>query len=109
MIYNYVIYMYINILLLSACDAGSMVTSICWNDGANMLAAMQDGNFVVWYHPGIVHLDRDLLPITVLTKEGRYMYIYTDSLLFGYINCRRERHISLHNSHVLGGFSVVIE
>lgn len=76
MIYNYVIYMYINILLLSACDAGSMVTSICWNDGANMLAAMQDGNFVVWYHPGIVHLDRDLLPITVLTKEGRYMYIY---------------------------------
>ena len=50
---------------------GSMVTSICWNDGANMLAAMQDNNFVVWYHPGIVHADKDLLPLTLLTKEGR--------------------------------------
>lgn len=51
--------------------AGSMVTSICWNDGANMLAAMQDNSFVVWYHPGIVHADKDLLPLTLLTKEGR--------------------------------------
>lgn len=51
--------------------SGSMVTSICWNDNVNMLAAMQDGNFVVWYHPGIVHADRELLPMTVLTKEGR--------------------------------------
>ena len=48
-----------------------MVTSICWNNSVNMLAAMQDGSFVVWYHPGIVHADRELLPLTVLTKEGR--------------------------------------
>ena len=50
---------------------GSMVTSICWNDGANILAAMQDNHFVVWYHPGIVHADKDLLPLTLFTKEGR--------------------------------------
>ena len=52
-------------------SAGSMVSSICWNDGANMLAAMQDNTFVVWYHPGIIHADKDLLPLTTLTKEGR--------------------------------------
>ena len=56
---------------LSLSLSGSMVTSICWNNSVNMLAAMQDGSFVVWYHPGIVHADRELLPLTVLTKEGR--------------------------------------
>ena len=54
-----------------------MVSSICWNDGANMLAAMQDNTFVVWYHPGIVHADKDLLPLTLLTKEGRYVHVST--------------------------------
>lgn len=50
-----------------------MVTSICWNDRANMLAAMQDNSFVVWYHPGIIYADKDLLPLTLITKEGRYV------------------------------------
>ncbi|KAL5476125.1 hypothetical protein EMCRGX_G026033 [Ephydatia muelleri] len=48
---------------------GSMVTSICWNSSANMLAAMQDGKFVLWYHPVVVYTDRDLLPQTLLRKE----------------------------------------
>ena len=50
---------------------GSMVTSIGWNDRSNMLAAMQDAKFVVWYHPAVVYTDRDLLPQTLLCKEGR--------------------------------------
>ena len=60
---------------------GSMVMSICWNDSANMLAAMQDGHFVVWYHPGIVHADKDLLPLTVQTKEGRYVGLHNIDLI----------------------------
>lgn len=49
---------------------GSMVTSLCWNDRTNMLAAMQDGKFVVWYHPAVVYFDKDLLPQTTVHKEG---------------------------------------
>ena len=48
-----------------------MVTSICWNNRTNMLAAMQDKTFVVWYHPAVVYADKDLLPHTVVHKEGR--------------------------------------
>ena len=48
-----------------------MVTSICWNSSANMLAAMQDGKFVLWYHPAVVYTDRDLLPQTLLRKERK--------------------------------------
>ena len=50
---------------------GSMVTSISWNDRTNMLAAMQDNKFVVWYHPAVVYSDKDLLPLTIVQKEGR--------------------------------------
>lgn len=51
--------------------SGSMVSSICWNDTVNMLAAMQDNKFVVWYHPAVIYSDKDLLPLTRYTKEGR--------------------------------------
>ena len=50
---------------------GSMVSSICWNDSVNMLAAMQDNKFVVWYHPAVIYSDKDLLPHTCYSKEGR--------------------------------------
>ena len=53
--------------------AGSMVTSICWNNRTNMLAAMQDKTFMVWYHPAVVYADKDLLPHTVVRKEGRWV------------------------------------
>ncbi len=37
----------------------------------NMLAVMQDNKFVVWYHPAVLYIDKDLLPLTRLVKEGR--------------------------------------
>ena len=55
---------------------GSMVTSICWNDHTNMLAAMQDNKFVVWYHPAVVYADKDLLPLTIVHKEGRWVGVH---------------------------------
>lgn len=50
---------------------GSMVTTLAWNDEANVLAALQDGKFSVWYHPAVVYTDPDLLLKTQLQKEGR--------------------------------------
>ena len=65
------------------CSSGLMVSSVCWNDSSNMIAAMQDNRFVVWYYPAVVYADKDLLQRTLLTKEGRcvcvcvqYLYIY---------------------------------
>ena len=43
---------------------------MCWNDSVNMLAAMQDDKFVVWYHPAVIYSDKDLLPHIRFTKEG---------------------------------------
>ena len=51
--------------------SGSMVHALAWNDEANILAALQDGKFSVWYHPAVVYTDPDLLPKTQLQKEGK--------------------------------------
>ncbi|KAL5004430.1 hypothetical protein ScPMuIL_017886 [Solemya velum] len=49
---------------------GTMIQSLAWNDGTNMLAALNDGKFTVWYYPNAVYLDRDLLPRTVFEKDA---------------------------------------
>ncbi|KAK3862875.1 hypothetical protein Pcinc_031302 [Petrolisthes cinctipes] len=53
-----------------AVKLGGMVQSLCWNDGANMLAALQDAKFTVWFYPAVVFVDRDLLPVTTLEKDA---------------------------------------
>ena len=55
----------------AAAAVGSMVSSMCWNETCNMLATMQDGKFVVWCYPAVIHSDKDLLPLTKVVKEGR--------------------------------------
>ena len=52
---------------------GTMIMSLSWNDNTNMLAALADGKFTVWYYPSAVYVDRDLLPKTVFEKEARYV------------------------------------
>ena len=47
--------------------------SLSWNDNTNMLAALADGKFTVWYYPSAVYVDRDLLPKTVFEKEARWV------------------------------------
>ena len=47
-----------------------MVHSMQWNDGSNMLAALTDSNLTVWYYPGVVFVDRDLLNLTVWEKDA---------------------------------------
>lgn len=56
------------------CDSssGSMVDTMAWNDSANILCGIQDSRFTVWYYPGVVFVDKDLLPKTIFTKDSRY-------------------------------------
>ncbi|XP_013386357.1 intraflagellar transport protein 80 homolog isoform X2 [Lingula anatina] len=49
---------------------GTMILSQVWNDNSNMLAAMADGKFTVWYYPNVAYVDRDLLPKTVCEKDA---------------------------------------
>jgi intraflagellar transport protein 80 len=42
----------------------SMVSSIKWNDYSETLIAIADGKLATWNYPGIVFIDRDLLPLT---------------------------------------------
>jgi intraflagellar transport protein 80 len=36
-----------------------MIQSLSWNDSANMLTAIADSKFTVWYYPNTVFVDRD--------------------------------------------------
>lgn len=53
-----------------AVKLGGMVQSLCWNDGANMLAALQDAKFTVWFYPAVVFFDRDLQSATISEKDA---------------------------------------
>ncbi|XP_027217373.1 intraflagellar transport protein 80 homolog [Penaeus vannamei] len=53
-----------------AVKLGGMVQSLCWNDGANMLAALQDAKFTVWFYPAVVFFDRDLQSSTISEKDA---------------------------------------
>jgi intraflagellar transport protein 80 len=49
-----------------------MTESSLWNDNTELLAAITDGKFVVWYYPNVVFIDDDLIPLTKFEKDGRY-------------------------------------
>jgi intraflagellar transport protein 80 len=48
-----------------------MIQSLSWNDSANMLTAIADSKFTVWYYPNTVFVDRDLVNRTVFSKDAR--------------------------------------
>ncbi|NXQ68366.1 IFT80 protein, partial [Quiscalus mexicanus] len=49
---------------------GTMVQSLAWNDGCNILCGIQDSRFTVWYYPNAVYVDKDLLPKTLYEKDA---------------------------------------
>ncbi|XP_018019947.1 intraflagellar transport protein 80 homolog [Hyalella azteca] len=49
---------------------GGMVQSLKWNDGANILATLQDSNLVVWFYPGVIFVDRTLLHYTQSHRDA---------------------------------------
>jgi len=48
-----------------------MTESCLWNDNTELLAAITDGKFVVWYYPNVVFIDDDLIPLTKFEKDER--------------------------------------
>ena len=49
----------------------SMVNSAKWNDKSDMLAAIVDGNFVVWLYPNSIFFDKDLTNSTRSARDAR--------------------------------------
>ncbi|KAI9350037.1 WD40-repeat-containing domain protein [Zopfochytrium polystomum] len=49
---------------------GTMVDSFAWNDEKDMLAAIVDSKFMVWYYPFVVFIDEDIEPLTRFDKDG---------------------------------------
>jgi intraflagellar transport protein 80 len=45
-----------------------MVDSVAWNVESDALAAVADGQLLVWFYPEVVYMDRELLPLT-LSKQ----------------------------------------
>ena len=50
---------------------GTMIQSLAWNDETNMLAALTDGRFTVWYYPNAIYVDRDILSKTMTSRDAR--------------------------------------
>ena len=53
-----------------------MVDTFAWNDDADMISAIVDGKFVVWYYPNVIFIDEDVEPCTRFEKDGRCVLIY---------------------------------
>lgn len=48
----------------------TQVDTVKWNSKAETLCAVADGRLLVWSYPQIAYTDRDLLPMTVTTKDA---------------------------------------
>ena len=55
-------------------SAATMVSTMAWNDNTNLLAAIADSKFTVWYYPNVAFVDSDILPKTMLRKDQRYVF-----------------------------------
>ena len=53
--------------------SGTMIQSLVWNDETNMLVALNNGRFTVWYYPNAIYVDNDVLSKTVMTRDARYV------------------------------------
>jgi len=48
----------------------TQVDTVAWCDSTDMLCAIADSRFIVWYYPNVVFVDRDLLAATTETVDG---------------------------------------
>ncbi|KAL2911875.1 hypothetical protein HK105_208658 [Polyrhizophydium stewartii] len=51
---------------------GSMVETFAWNDETDMLFAIADGKFTIWYYPNAVFVDEDIAPLTRVERDARF-------------------------------------
>lgn len=54
---------------------GTMIDTFAWHDEIDMIGAMADGKFVVWYYPNAIFIDQDIAPLTRFERDGRHFYI----------------------------------
>ncbi len=52
-----------------------MVSTLAWNDNVNMLAAVADNKFSVWYYPTCAFVDPDILSKTIFQKDQKYVFV----------------------------------
>jgi intraflagellar transport protein 80 len=55
---------------LTSGKIGTMVQSMRWNSGCNILAAIQDSRFTLFLYPSVIFVDRALLPRTLVDKDA---------------------------------------
>lgn len=48
----------------------TMIHSLTWNNESNMLAALADGKFTIWYYPNAVYVDRELVSRTLYERDA---------------------------------------
>jgi len=61
---------------------GAMVDTFMWNDGCDMLCALADSQLLTWLYPSTVFIDKDLLPLTVLSQSALEAGKYAELLSF---------------------------
>lgn len=49
---------------------GSIIETISWNDDNDLLVAIMDTKFVVWYYPSAVFVDEDIAPLARSERDG---------------------------------------
>ena len=60
------------------------MTTLMWHDTTNMLSALQDGRFTVWYYPRAVYIDMELLPQSKVFKDAGYVIVHQECWLSFY-------------------------
>merc|ERR1719386_5886 len=61
---------------------GSMVDTYMWNDSTDMLIGLSDQKLLTWLYPATVFIDKDLLPLTVLSQSAQEAGKYAELLSF---------------------------
>ncbi|KAJ3333732.1 Intraflagellar transport protein 80 [Blyttiomyces sp. JEL0837] len=49
---------------------GTMVDTFAWNEETDMIGAMVDGKFMVWFYPNVVFIDDELEDLTRFEKDA---------------------------------------
>ncbi len=49
---------------------GTNIHNFVWNDAYNMLAGLADSRFTIWYYPGVVYVDKNLLSRSMYQRDA---------------------------------------
>lgn len=70
---------------------GAMVDTFMWNDQTDMLAGLSDMKLLTWLYPTTVFIDKDILPLTVMSQVAKEAGKYGEIVAFtgGHVTLRR--------------------